>query len=262
MATYRSLVDLMQSSPHSDESTVAIFMRAVPAIFDGDAEGAARWSEQAVEHARLGGDQMLLAFLLAQLSGFQQVHDPELGLRTAERALAVARATGSAVASLYPLLAITTSARYLDPKRALEAADEALRDDSTQRQIVSNIVNGNVGDIRFANGQVIEGLAAFRGALRSYDDAGARTIFTICLGELAAALAPIDPLSAVELAALAESDGIAPFAAFGLPDLATLAEERPTDVASARDRVAKLSSDDATAVVFTTIDRLVAEHEG
>ena len=154
-----------------------------------------------------------------------------------KQALAVARTTGSAVASLYPLLALTTSARYLDPKRALDAADEALRTDATQRQIVSNIVNGNVGDIRFANGQVTEGLAAFRGALRSYDDAGARTLFTICLGELAAALAPIDPLPAVDLAAVAESDAIAPFAAFGLPELARLAEERPTDVASARDRV-------------------------
>ena len=260
MATYRSLVDVAQSSPHSDGSTIAIFMRAVPAIFDGDAAGAVRWSEQAVEHARLGGDQMLLAFLLAQLAGFQQVRDPELGLRTAEAALAVARTTGSAVASLYPLLALTTSARYLDPKRALDAAEEALRTDATQRQIVSNIVNGNVGDIRFANGQVTEGLAAFRGALRSYADAGARTVFTVCLGELASALTPIDPFAAVDLAALAESDAIAPYAAFGLPDLATLAEDRPTDVASARDRVAKLSPDNATALVFTTIDRLIAEH--
>ena len=114
MATYRSLVDLAQSSPHSDGSAIAIFMRAVPAIFDGDAAGAARWSEQAVEHARLDGDQMLLAFLLAQLSGFQQFHDPELGLRTAEEALAVARTTGSAVVSLYPLVAVTTAARWLD----------------------------------------------------------------------------------------------------------------------------------------------------
>ena len=86
-------------------------------------------------------------------------------------------------------------------------------------------------------------------------------MFTVCLGDLAAGLAPIEPLPAMDLAALAESDAIAPFAAFGLPELATLAEERPADVASARDRVAKLSPDDATALVFTTIDRLIAEHE-
>ncbi len=260
MATYRSLVDLVQSSPHSDGSTLAIFMRAVPAIFDGDAAGAAVWSEKAVEHARLGGDQMLLGFLLAQLGMFQQFHEPELGLRTAEEALAVARTTGSAVASLYPLLALTTTAKHLDPKRALDAADEALRSDTTQRQIVSNIVKGSVGHIQFANGQVTEGLAAFGEALRSYDDAGARTVFTIILSDLAALLVPIDPLAAADLGALAESDAIAPLAAFGLPDLATLAHERPADIASARARVAKLSPEDATALVFTTIDRLVAEH--
>ena len=140
---------------------------------------------------------------------------PELGLRTAEEALAVARETGSSVVSLYPLVAVTTAARWLDATRALDAADEALRTDATQRQILSNIVRGNVAGIRVATGQVAEGLAAAREALHSYDDAGERTVFTIHLGDLAATLVPIDPLPAMDLAALAEVDAIAPFAAFG-----------------------------------------------
>lgn len=261
MAIYRSFVDLAQSSPHSDTSTLAIYVRAVAAIFDGDVAGAALWNHRAVEHARRGGDQMLLAFLLGQLSTYQSFTEPEVGLRTAEEALAVARKTGSAVVSLYPLVAVTTAARWLNPKRALDAANETLRADATQRQILSNLVRGNVAGIQVATGQVAEGLAAARAALHSYDDAGERTLFTLLLGDLAATLAPIDPLPAMDLAALAESDAIAPFAAFGLPAGATLAEERPTDVASARDRVAKLSPGDATALVFTTLDRLIAEHE-
>ena len=260
MATWRSLERTAQSSPHSDASAVATYMRAPIAIFDGDAEDAARWNRRAVEQARLDGDQAHLAFLLGQLSQFEALAEPAVGLRTAEEALAVARATGSPVVSLFPLVALTTTANNVNPKRALDAADEALRDDATQRQIISNIVRGNVARIRVATGHIADGLTAFREALRSYDDAGERSVFTIILSDLAALLVPIDPLAAADLATLAEGDAIAPFTAFARPDLAAFAEVRPANVASARDRVAKLSPDDATALVFSTIDRLIAEH--
>jgi len=260
MATWRSLERTARSSPHSDASAVAIYMRAPIAIFDGDAEDAARWNRRAVEQARLDGDQAQLAFLLGQLSQFESLAEPAVGLRTAEEALAVARATGSPVVSLFPLVALTTTANNVNPERALDAADEALRDDATQRQIISNIVRGNVARIRVATGHIADGLTALREALRFYDDAGERSVFTIILSDLAALLVPIDPLAAADVAALAEGDAIAPFAAFGRPDLAAFAEARPANVASARDRAAKLSPDDATALVFSTIDRLIAEH--
>ena len=260
MATWRSLERTAQSSPHSDASAVAIYMRAPIAIFDGDAEDAARWNRRAVEQARLDGDPAQLAFLLGQLSQFEWLTEEELGLRTAEDALAVARTTGSPVVTLHPLVALTFAARYLDPERALAAAAEVLRDDATQRRIPSNLVRASVAGIRVATGQVADGLAALRETLHSYDDAGERSVFTIVLSDLAALLAPINQSAAADLAVLAEGDAIAPFAAFGRPDLAGLAKERSVDVASARARVAKLSPDDATALVFSTIDRLIAEH--
>ena len=182
--------------------------------------------------------------------------------RVADRrdALAVARTTGSPVVTLHPLVALTFAARHLDPERALAAAAEVLRDDATQRRIPSNLVRASVAGIRVATGQVADGLAALRETLHSYDDAGERSVFTIVLSDLAALLAPINQSAAADLAVLAEGDAIAPFAAFGRPDLVGLAKERSVDVASARARVAKLSPDDATALVFSTIDRLIAEH--
>ena len=260
MATWRSLASRAHSSPYSAASAVAIYMRAPVALFDGDAASATRWGRRAVDQARLDGDQAQLAFLLGQCSQFEWLTEGELGLRTAEDALAVARTTGSPVVTLHPLVALTSAARHLDPERALAAATEVLRDDATQRRIPSNLVRGNVAGIRVATGQIADGLAALRETLHSYDDAGERSVFTILLSDLAALLAPIDQSAAADLAALAEGDAIAPFAAFGRPDLAGLAEERPVDVASARARVAKLSPDDATALVFSTIERLIAEH--
>ena len=260
MATWRSLERTAQSSPHSDASAVATYMRAPIAIFDGDAKKHGSMeppSGGTSATRRRPGTPSVSARAASQ---FEALAEPAVGLRTAEEALAVARATGSPVVSLFPLVALTTTANNVNPKRALDAADEALRDDATRRQIISNIVRGNVARIRVATGHIADGLTAFREALRSYDDAGERSVFTIILSDVAALLVPIDPLAAADVATLAEGDAIAPFAAFGRPDLATFAEVRPANVASARDRVAKLSPDDATALVFSTIDRLIAEH--
>ena len=216
-----------------------------------------------MERARLGGDQMLLAFRARAAQRIPAI--PRPGARVADRRRGPRGRTRQRAARSPRSIRSLRSPPRQDGStrtRALDAADEALRTDATQRQIVSNIVKGNVAGIRFATGQVAEGLAAFAGGApflrrrrrthRVHDLSRrprrpARTHRTIAAPwtwphSPKATPSPRSPRSVV-------------------PDLATLAEERPADVASARDRAAKLSPDDATALVFTTIDRLIAEHE-
>jgi len=63
------------------------------------------------------------------------------------------------------------------------------------------------------------------------------------------------------LAAIAESDAIAPFPSFTTtPGLIRIAEDHAAAIAEAKARVATLSHDDAVALLLDTIDRAVAEH--
>ena len=100
----------------------------------------------------------------------------------------------------------------------------------------------------------------WREVLRSFDHDGLRIDFALSLISLASGLAGVNPLMAVEIAAIVESDAIAPIAAFASPDLAPLVEELATETEAARARAATMSYDDAIDVVFGAIDRLIAEH--
>ena len=76
-----------------------------------------------------------------------------------------------------------------------------------------------------------------------------------------AALAGVDPLMAVEISAIVESDAIAPARRIRhVARLAPLVEELPTEIDAARRTPATMSYDDAIAFVFGAIDRLIAEH--
>jgi predicted ATPase/class 3 adenylate cyclase len=258
---YRVIAEQARFSEYGDGSVSVLYQSAVVAIFDGDMPRAIEMTRRAAERARADQDVTRLVWILAQLGGFQSFDDAAAGHRTAEEALAIARASGSPVVLLYPLIGITSTARDTDPQHALAAAEECLRIDRSQRQSFSNIVSGNVAGIRIATGEITEGLTMWRLILRSYDNAGERTMLAIALSDAARTLVTIDPIAAIELAMIAESNVLAPFAAFTpTADLTALAEARPADVAAARARAASMSYDDAIACIFGTLDRLIAEH--
>jgi hypothetical protein len=261
MATFRGLADLARSSPPSDTSAVAIYLTAVGAMFDGNAEEAVATTQLAVEQARREDDPAQLAWLLGQLCGFQTMGAPDAALGTAEESLTVARAAGSPVMMLYPLMSMMIAARHVDPPRAIAAGEECERVDATQRQFHSNTVRAQLGAIRLAAGQIADGLAMSRAVLGTYHDNGERALYTVALCDVAHSLIPIDPVAAIALAAIAEGDDAAPYAAFGFSGLAELAAERRAEVSAARSRASKLTYDEATASVLATLDRLISEHQ-
>jgi hypothetical protein len=110
-------------------------------------------------------------------------------------------------------------------------------------------------------GEIVEGLEIVREALLRMYDNGERFFLSGYLATFAESFAHNEPDTAVVLGAIAEDGVIAPTAVFNtLPALTALAEERAVAVDAARARAASMSYDDATAYVFGTIDRLIAEH--
>jgi predicted ATPase/class 3 adenylate cyclase len=259
LAEYRRMVELGHSAP--DEPAVrSLINNAAAVILDGDAALALKISSRAVERARQGDDPIELSFALALNATFASIQDPGGGVSTAGEALAVARRTGSAVARLYPLLALATAARRTDPARALAAAEECARIDRTHRRAWSHICQGAAAQIRIHRGEMANGLTAIRDILRHFDENGERLFLSLELGALADELAPTHPELAIEIAAISESNTIAPYAAFTThPELSLLIDKHPSFVAATRARTATMTYDEAINFVLTTIDRLIDE---
>jgi hypothetical protein len=152
------------------------------------------------------------------------------------------------------------AASTADPPRVLEAAEESARIDRTKRQANARVGQFLVATIRVKKGEVAEGLTEWRKVLPSYVSDGQRTDLALSLVALAGSLADVDPRVAVEIGAIAESDAIAPLAAFATPALAPLVGQLTAEIDEARVRVATMSYDDALAFIFDAIDRLIAEH--
>ena len=96
--------------------------------------------------------------------------------------------------------------------------------------------------------------------LHSYHDNGERNLLTTRSAHSPPRSAR-RPERALEFAAIAESDAIAPHAAITtFPELVQLAQHQVAEVAAAHARAATMSYDDAIALVFATIDQLIAEH--
>ena len=260
-AEYRRLTELAQQSSGDETHFVTGMLLGTVAIFDGDLELAVASERRAVDRARHLGDLPALAWFLAQLANVESVHAPEQALPIAEEALAVARRTGGTVIQLVPLVAVVTASSDQDPSRALEAAEECIRIDRTQRQSCATTVRYLAASLRVTRGEIADGLTTWNAVLHSYHDNGERNLLTISLGALAAALARVDPERALEFAAIAESDAIAAYAAITtFPELVQLAQHQVAEVAAAHARAATMSYDDAIAFVFATIDQLIAEH--
>jgi hypothetical protein len=181
-------------------------------------------------------------------------------LPLAEEALAVARRHGGTVIRLHPLKAVMGAATNTDPARVLEAAAESASIDTTERQASAGVARFLVARIRMARGEVAEALTEWREVLRSYVDDGQRTDLALSVMALAGALAGVEPLVAVEMAAIIESDAIAHIAAvLATPDFAPLVEDLAIEIDAARARAASMSYDDALAFVFDAIERLIDE---
>ena len=225
LAQFGHLTDLARSVAGQEPPATTCIMEAMVAVWDGDFELAVSLAQRVVERARHEGDPAQLAWILATLAMAEAMHGSDHALPIAEEALAIARRQGGTVIRLQPLKAVMGAAANVDPARVLEAAEESARIDRTQRQANATVGRFLVATIRVKRGEVAEGLAEWREVLRSYDNNGQRTDLALSLLALAGSLTVVDPLMAVEIGAITESDAIAPLAAFPTPDLASLAEE-------------------------------------
>ena len=260
LARFAHLTDLARDVPGEPRATTFV-LDAMSATFDGDLERAASSMHRAVERARHEGEPAQLAWILAVLAMAETLRDSDGAAPIAEEALALARRQGGMIVRLHPLKAVMGASTGSDPARVLEAADEATRVDRTERQECSMLGQMLVARLQVARGEITAGLAEWRKILHSYDRNGQRTTFSLSLMGLAGALAASDPLVAVEISAISESDAIAPAPAFATRDVAPLLEDLATEVDDARRRAATMSYDDAIAFIFGTLDRLTAEHE-
>jgi predicted ATPase len=259
LAEYRRMVEFGNSAP--DEPTVRTLMNnAAAVILDGDAARAITFSSRAVERARQGDDLIELSFALALNATFASMNDAGSGVPTAEEALAVARRTGSAVARIYPLLALASAAARTDPLLALASAEECTRLDRTRRRSWSSICEGIAAQIRIQRGEMANGLTAARDIVQHFDENGERLFLSLHIFALAETLAPTHPELAIELAAISESDTIASFAVFSTSsELSRLIDEHPSLIVAARGRAATMTYDEAISLILASIDRLIDE---
>ena len=260
LGDFRYWAELAQRSAAGEQLAVTLIANSSAAIFDGDLALAASLARRAAERARQHNDHHELAFALSLLTICEATNNPEAALPAAQEALAAARRAGGVVTRIYPLVAVATAAVHVDPRRALEAADECVRIDRTRRRFWSSVAHGIAARICVDRGEVTDGLIRFREILRSCENNGERVIFSMQLAGVAAAIARTEPATAIELAAIAESDASAPVAAFtNLPELVRLADELPTAISAARVQATAMSYDDAIDFVFAAIDRLIEE---
>jgi hypothetical protein len=245
----------------SDEPVARILnLMATVALFGGDVDRALPFAHAAIERARHEDDPVQLAWMLAYVGPLETMRDDD-PLPYAEEALRVARASGSPIVLLYPLLALMSAIGDSDPSRALAVAEEAMGVDGTRRSTYLNLGRGRAAMIHLGRGEMAEGLSLWQEILRSYADSGERSVFSINLAALADALAPDDASAAIELAALAESDAITAFASFTTqPGLVRLAAGHGDEIAAARSRFEAFGYDDAVAFVADMLERLIAEH--
>ena len=249
-----------ESSPDEPDARI-LNLEATLALFGGDVDHALPYVHAAIECARREGDPVQLAWMLAYAGPITTLRDHDEALRFADEALSTARASGSPIAVLYPLLALMSAVGDSDPSRALAVAEEAMRVDRTPRATYLNLGRGRAAMIHVTRGQIAEGLTLWQNILRSYADSGERSVFAINLASLADALAAHEPGTAIDLAALAESDAITAFASFKMqPGLIELAKNDPVGVATAKERFEAFGYDDAVEFIAAAIDRLLAEH--
>jgi len=243
---------------------VGFIIEAVRALFDGHVELAVTAAAHAVDNARADGDAALLAWTLAYQSLMESYGDTisASALAHAEDALTAGQRTGSTIAQLFPLAALATVEQTDNPTRTLEAADRLARIDTTRRRFHSKISQSIAIWVRCRRGELIEGLLEWQELFRDYHHDGERFMLSTQLSGLANVLAPTHPATAADLAAIAESDAIAPIAAFSVqPYLVELGDDQHDAVAEAHERARSMSYDDAIEFALAAVERVVAKLE-
>jgi predicted ATPase/class 3 adenylate cyclase len=239
MAQYRNLVELArQSTDAAARPRINLAESALALGLDSDVARAISHARAAVDSLQDSRRTSMLSWALAQLSVLEALLEADSAIPHAEAAVMFARQIGSAVAQLYPLVAIVQAVRRVDPPRAIEAAEECARLDHTRRKIWKDTSQVLAAGVRFGPGEIAEGLKLQRETLRHLQESGSPAFLAMALANTADALVATEPAVAVELAAIAESDAIAPFAAFSVyPELTRLADELTSAAAAARGRV-------------------------
>ena len=256
----RRVALLAERLPDADAIAEPLFVRDIAAVVAGDFPAAASLARRCLAAARRAKDPWMLSNALASLANYLWVlEDAEAGA-LADEALAVARRPGGSAIRLYPQLIVAVVHAQSDPKVALDAAEECVQIDRTRRRMWARQASGSAACTRIRQGDVTGGLGRSRDAFLQMIDDGQRLAATILLCGLADALAHARPETAIEIAAIAESDAIAPFPSFtSTPGLIQITEHHAVAIADAKTRVATLPHDDAVALVLQTIDRAVAE---
>jgi len=236
---------------------------ATMALMGGDLDRAVALTRESVEIARETASPAELAWMLGYLATAEALRDPDHVSPAAEEGISVARPTGSAVVLMYPLLGLANATGRINGPRGLAAAEELMRLDRTRRQTYTHIARSTVATLRIRQGDIAAGVAACRTVLEDYAYEGERSLLTMTIAIAADGVADRHPDAAIELAAIADCNAITHFASFSAqPALVRLAADRPSDVATARERAAGLSYDDALVALFEIIDRLVAQSGG
>ena len=233
------------------------------ARLNGDLDTAIRLAEQAADQSRRDGQPALASWVLAFLAQLENNRDPRSApaLAAGVEAVEIARRAGGVLGLLFPLSGLSAVARELEPSLALAATAECARLDRTQRQTWAASSRINAAMLQLSSGQIAAGLAAWLDALGHLAHNGDRSFVSGAIGIFAVALAPVAPVQAIELAAIAEADAIAPDATFTAhPTLERLAETSAPAVSRARASAAAMSYDEAIATVTEIIEHVIAQH--
>jgi predicted ATPase/class 3 adenylate cyclase len=230
--------------------------------FRGDVAAAANVMRKAIMQARTNPDPITLSYALANLAVFESILNHPDAQAHAEEAVALARQTGSRLVLLYPLVALTMPMNE-DPERALAAAEECIHTDPSRRQLWATTCRSSAASIYFRRGSVNEGLRLRRSAIADFDRSGDHYNLAISIASTASNLASIHPEIAVQLAAIAESNAIAPIAVFDMPSLDNLGaaakQVGPTALDGARSQAVSITYTDAVDFTLNTIDRLLQD---
>jgi predicted ATPase/class 3 adenylate cyclase len=267
MVRYRHIDEIARRDPNFESAMGARITQSTLAFFDGDTELLMAASQAAVDAARRNEDPIALAWTLAHQATTdtrpreETSDEHEMQARaTTEDALANARRSGSRIAPLYPLVAVSSAFLSFDPHRARDAADEVMALDRTARRWWADVARSTSVNVRFTLGDIGAALALQREVMREAYEKGERFILSSHCSFLASVLIDVDLPLAVGIAAIAESDAIAPFNTFAAqPALLRRAREIEPLIPAAREQASRLSYDEAFAFAIEAIDRVIAD---
>jgi hypothetical protein len=261
MDDYQRLAARARSSPESGMTIASAVFDSIITMFAGDFVASHGRASDATNIARETSDAYALAWTLAHQSVMVGRQSPSEAISLGEQALTVARGVPGTLTRLYPLLSIVTSNESVDPPRARAAADEAYALDRTQRRWWATIVTNNMAGLSSTPIATLDRLVEWREVFASLHERQERILLSSSIASAAIAVAASDSELAADLAAIAESDAIAPAATFTAhPTLIRLALDHPEIVAEARARASRMSYEAAVEQTLASIDAALAAH--